>query len=337
MPQDFNPRAVPGNNQPPLSELLPDETAALLARATNLATAAGKASVNDSDTEGQAIELVNMMREHRKLIDETRTNRKQPFLDAGRLVDSHFKTIDQILAEVDGKGKVVGGPMASVAKMVTDYRAEQERLRQEEARRLEAEARRQREAAEAAERERLAAEQRAREAEAKLAEERAAAERERAEAARRAEEAAAAAAAAGDKAAAEKARAEQEKAEAERRAIEAQAQAESNRVAREKAEADLEAEIAANRAREEADRLEREAAALAAPKVSRSAYGGSASDKKEWFGEITDLRPLLSHLTKTNEAGLREVIQPLVDRQVRAGIREMPGVKINFRTKTAFR
>lgn len=277
MPQDFNPRAVIGDNNPPLAELLPVETEALKDRADKLLAGSERAAVTDDETAGKAIELAKMIGDHIKTIDKARVERKEPFLVAGREVDAFFKGLAAPLDEAKVK----------VVKMIDGYRAEQERKRKAEQARIEAEARALREANEKAERERLAAEQRAREAE---------------EAAR----------AAGDREAAEKA-------------------------AKERAQRELEAEIAVRKAREAEELKAKEAAALAAPTVTRSEYGATASGRKVRSGEITELRPLLSYLIKANEAGLREALQPLVDRLIKAGLPEIPGVTITTETKTVIR
>lgn len=156
---ELSPIAGIGHNLPPLSDQLVEETEALKQRAEDLAGAVSRAAVSDDETAGKATLLAKMITTHRGDIDKARIARKEPFLEGGRAVDSHFKSIDSLLAQVDGKGKVIGGPLADLMGKIDAYRREQERKAAEERRRLEEEARKQREAAEAAERARREAEQ----------------------------------------------------------------------------------------------------------------------------------------------------------------------------------
>ena len=88
-----------GHNQAPLSEVLPEETAALKKRTEDLIAAAGRAKITDDETAGKLTALAVMVTKHVKLLDETRTARKKPFLEAGREVDEHFGTMIKPLNE----------------------------------------------------------------------------------------------------------------------------------------------------------------------------------------------------------------------------------------------
>lgn len=304
---DLHTLAPIGHNLPPLADQLVEETIDLKRRAEALAEAADRATVTDDDTAGKAALLVKMMRDHRKVIDDDRVARKAPYLEAGRAVDAHFAGLAGLVATLDGKGKVVGGPEARVAGLVDEYRREQERKAAAERARLEEEARQERLRAEAAARAQREAEERAR--------------RDAEEAARKIREAEAEAARAGDKAKAEEAarlRAEQEARDAK---------------AREDA---LKAEIAARAAQDAAEALERQAAATKAGPID-SGFGAKASGRTTWKATITDLTAALKHARKVDEARIRAAVQEVYDRQVKAGVRELPGADVIAETTTIYR
>lgn len=304
-----NERATIGNNSSlaALPEILAEETQALMDRAKVLAESAGRAAVSDEETAGKATVLVKMMNEHRKAVEATRVEKVKPFLEAQRTVNSHFGEIDGVLAQTDSKGKIVGGPIHSVLGMIDGYRREQEAKAAAERRRLEEEARKQREAAEAAERAR-------REAEAQ-------AERERQEAARKIAAAEAEARRAGDAEAA--AKAAQARAEEERR------QAEARR-------ASMAAEMESRQRQEEAEALQRQAEATRAAPID-SGYGAKASGRKVYTVEITDLTAALRHARKVDDASIRAAVQTIYDRQVKAGVRELPGATVHESSQTIVR
>lgn len=290
-----------------LGDILVEETAALRQRAEHLAAGAGRCVITDDETAGKATLLAKMLKEHVKVIDEARTSAKDPYLTAGRAVDAHFAELTRLIAIVDSKGKVIGGPLANVLGMVDSYRREQDAKAEAERRRLEEEARRQREAAEAAERAR-------REAEEKAA-------REAEEARRRIEEAAHAAREAGDREAAEKAA--RERAEAEKRASEARA-------------ASLQAEMESRKRQEEAEALERQAAETKTAAID-SGLGAKASGRKVCRVEITDLKAALKHALKVDEASVLAAVQAIYDRQVKVGVRTLPGAVVHESTVTVIR
>ena len=298
------------HNQPPLEELLGEETTALQRRAYELIDHAGRAVVTDDETAGKAAVIVKMMIDHGKKIDGAREERKRPFLEGGRTVDQHFHAIAEPLVGSDPKKKL-GGAAAKVAAMVDAFRREQERKADEERRRLAEEARKQRLAAEAAERARQEAEER----------ERRAAE----ESARRIREAEEAAARANSKAAAEKAARERAAAEAERKAQEAAAR-----------ERQLQAEIERRRAQDAAAALARQAAEVKVAPID-SGVGVKASGRKTYAAVITDLTVAIRHCRKVDEASVKEAVQKIYDKQVRAGVRDLPGANVIEDSATTFR
>lgn len=290
-----------GHNQPPLTELLAEETVALKSRADDLIASAGRAKVEDDETAGRATTLAKMLAEHSKAIDKAREERKAPFLEAGRTVDRHFGALKQ---PVDvAKGQVVA--------LLDAYRRKKEAEAAAERRRLEEEARKAREAAEAAERERR-----------RIEEEAARQRREAEEAQRRAEEEARRQ---GDAAkAAEAARAREA---AARQRAEEERKADEERLA---------AEVEARRQRERADELAKQAAETTAAPIA-SEYGQKAFAKKVFKARITDLTAAIRHCRKVDEAAIREAVQKIYDRQVRAGVRELPGADVTEDSATVIR
>lgn len=302
MPDDLlDPRLGIGGNAPPLAERLADETAPLLARAKELAASAGRAAVTDEETAGKATLLAKMIKEHVAKIEAEREQVKKPYLEAGRTVDAHYKGIASTLAD----------PLKSIIGMVDAYRREQEAKAAAERRRLEEEARKQREAAEAAARAQREAEER----EQRAAEEAARKVREAEEAAQRAANREAAAEAARKAA---EARAEQEKAE------------------RQAAQRRLEAELEERAHRERAEALGRQAATAKAGPID-SGYGTKAHARKVYRAEITDMTAAIRHARKVDESAVRAAVQAIYDRQVKAGVRELPGAVVHEETTTVIR
>jgi len=296
-----------GHNNPPLAETLAEETAALKQRAADLAAAAGRAKATDDDTAGKAVLLIKMMSEHRKDIEAARETAVRPHLEGQRTVNAHFAGLDSMLAETDAKKKVVGGPLVSVTGMVDAYRLKKEAEAAAERRWLEEEARKQRVAAEAADRARREAEDRS--------------AREAAEAQRKIAEAEAFARQAGDREAAE--RLARERAEAE--------------AARSKAREDsVRAELESRQASEQAEALVRQAAATTSGPID-SGFGVKASGRKSCRAEITDLTAALKHAVKVDKAAILAAVQQVYDRQVRAGVRELPGATVHESTTTVIR
>ena len=133
-----------------------------------------------------------------------------------------------------------------------------------------------------------------------------------------------------------------EKLEAEQRAAAAKAreEAESKRQAalqaeREAASANLEAIERVELARKEAEQAEREA--NRADKAKAHATGGSRAIglRSYWVAEITDRRELLAHYMRTRPADLEAWLQDQADKDVRAGIRNIPGAAIKEERRAA--
>lgn len=297
------------HNQPPLTELLVEETAALKARADELIGAAGRAIVKDEETAGRAALLAKMMIEHGKKIETAREERKKPFLDSGRTVDAHFILLRTPLCGADPKK--LGGEVARVVGLVDTFRRDQERKAAEERHRLEEEARKASEAAEAAARAQREAEERER----RTAEESARKIREAEEAGRRS----------GNREAAEKAARERAERDAAQQREEAAA-----------TQRRLDAEMEQRRQTERAAELQRQADATKAATID-SGYGVKAVGRKVYKAEITDLTAAIRHCRKVDEASIKEAVQKIYDRQVRAGVRELPGATVTEDSATSIR
>ena len=304
---DLNPRAVIGANSPPLAEQLAEETKPLELRATDLIGGAARAVVTDRDSAERATLLVGMLRDHVKLIDKTREERKLPFLRDGRIVDAHFNAIEGRLVTYDPKGKVIGGPLHNVLSMVDKFRRDEEAKAAAERARLEEAARVERQKAEAAARAQREAEER----EAQAA-------REAAEKVRRAEEEARRAGDRAAQAAAARARAEQAQAEAE---------ASQRRMA---------AELEQRRSAEAAAVFERQAVNTVAGPID-SGLGVKASGRKVPVVTIDDLGKAARHAIKVAEPEMREVVQKIFDRLARAKVRDLPGATVREETSTMIR
>lgn len=265
-----------GHNNPPLTEQLVDQTAALKQRAETLADSASRCVVTDDDTAGRAALLAKMLAEHRKKIDKERVETKEPYLSACREVDQHFAALAQI----------VDAPAKAVAKQIDDHRRKLEAEAAAERRRLEEEAQKARLAAAEAERQRQEEERK-----------RILAEDE----ARRA----------GDAEAAAKAAADRQRAE-------------------------MDAEIARRQAAEREAELQRQAASIKAAPID-SGYGVKAIGRMKRRGMVVDLRKALAHALKVDEAAIREAVQGVVDRQIRAKVATFPGVEIIEDSTTVIR
>lgn len=226
------------DNQPPLSELLAEETTALRNRAGDLVAAAGRAFVEDEETAAKATTLAAMLKAHRKAVDTAREERKKPFLDAGRTVDAHFGAIAKSLDEATAK--IVG--------MLNAFMAEKRRKADEERRRLEEEARKREEDA------RRAAQEAAR-------------------------------------------------------------------------TGNLDAEVQATMRATEAASLQAQANAVAKPQIVGD-YGTKAVGRTVWKSEVQDPKKVFAHLLKVDAAGVTAALADMVAKQVRAGVRDIPGARI---------
>jgi hypothetical protein len=134
------------HNQPPLDELLTEETADLARRRDDLLASAERAPavVEDETVSQKVADLVRLIAACRKAAETWRVGRKEPFLATERLIDAHGKRITDPLDRTK----------AVLEKRLTLYqraKAEEERCRREaEARARAEEAERQRREAEAA-------------------------------------------------------------------------------------------------------------------------------------------------------------------------------------------
>jgi hypothetical protein len=301
---DDNPRATIGGNEPPdlpertLPEILVEETVQLRARAADLVEQVGKANPKDEEN---CVLLAGMIRDFLREVDTARKERKEPFLTASRAVDAHFNSLAGLLAAA--QTRIVG--------IVDENRRRREEAAAAERRRLQAEAEAQRRKAEEEARKRAEAES---VAQRKIAE----AERLR----REAEERAAAA-----KDAESRQRARAEAAEAARaRDLEAQRAAQEQRVQ----------EQAERQATASAEALDRQAEqTTAAP--TRSVYGVTASARVTYKATITDLTAAIRHARRIDGAAVEACIQQIYDRQVRAGVRTLPGATVDPVTTTTIR
>lgn len=127
-------------------------------------------------------------------------------------------------------------------------------------------------------------------------------------------------------------------AENARQAAEAKARAATDAAARETAR--RQAAEAVWREREAADKaalLEARAVEAEAPVVISSGYGPKASARITRRVEITDLSLALRHCLKINRHRIQEAVEAIYQAQVRAGIRELPGAKIEVTTQTIVR
>lgn len=257
----------PSSNLPPLGELLPIETANLKERiAERVAAAQERAVVATEDDAEKATLLLAMMRELYQEVDTARSERKAPYLEAGRIVDAHFADLAFPLVGPSPKQRMQGA-YGELHSRLDAYRRRQEAEAAAERAKLLAEARAQRQAAEAAELARIAAEQ------AQLA---------------------------------------------------AKNEAAYQQARREKAEA----ELAARKAQDAAAQFDARAEAAEAPQVIHSGYGPRSMRRTVYRVEIVDLSLALRHCLKLDMHKVRDAVQQILDRQLRAGVREFPGCTV---------
>ena len=121
----------------------------------------------------------------------------------------------------------------------------------------------------------------------------------------------------------------QQRAEAEKARQEAEAKRQAALEAERAASAaNLEAIERVELARKEAEQAER--AANRADKAKAHATGGGRAIglRSTWKAEITDRRELLAHYMRTRADDLQAWLQDQADKDVRAGIRQLPGVAV---------
>ena len=150
-----NPRAVMGDNRPPLDEeakatfreeLLKDRPD-FEGRLDDMEGAANRVRVTDDDSLGRAGDFLKMLRAADKHVAAAHVAAKKPYLDAGRAVDTAKNELTSRISDMRRKVE------PKVNGYIAEREAEQKRLRDLAA----AEARRQAEAAAKAEAERQAA------------------------------------------------------------------------------------------------------------------------------------------------------------------------------------
>lgn len=289
----------------------------------SVVTAAQSIQVRTAAEAEHATEFLARLAREKRQAEEARKFLVKPLNDHVKAINERFRPTAQMLERADGmvRGKVL------------DYRREQERLRAEEEARLEAERR---------ERERLAEEQRRREeaaaraAREAAAREAAAAEAQAREAARRRQE----------ELARERSQLEQQVANADPekltrwailnddRGAAARDELERRRVAREAQEA----AAAARQREDEARHAEEEARNRPLPEIPRTevapaaplrAASGAISERKRWVATVEDA-------TRVPRQYL-VVDQRAINAAVKAGVREIPGVRIEHVDELAVR
>jgi hypothetical protein len=118
-------------------------------------------------------------------------------------------------------------------------------------------------------------------------------------------------------------------AERARLAAEAAQRSAVDKAAAEKARREkVEAELTARKAQDAAAQFDARAEAAEAPQTIHSGYGQKAVRRTIWRVEITDLSAALRHCLTVDQHKIREAVQAVYDRQLRAGVRELPGAKI---------
>lgn len=134
------------NNPPTLADELKEKTVDLATRTNALVEAAGRApeAVCDAETAEKVTTLIAQLKAVKKAAEDMRKQDKEPHLEAGRVVDRHYKAFSDI---IDPIGKKLQGSL-------TAYQVELERRQRE---------------AELAEKRRIAEEQRQREEQARQA------------------------------------------------------------------------------------------------------------------------------------------------------------------------
>jgi hypothetical protein len=120
-------------------------------------------------------------------------------------------------------------------------------------------------------------------------------------------------------------------AEAERKRLAAE---QAQRAAVDKAAAEkarrqrAESELAARKAQDEAARLEARAEAATAPQIIHSGYGPKATRRAVFRVSIDDLSLALRHALRIDRHRIQEAVQEIYNKQLRAGVKELPGATI---------
>ena len=142
MTEDTNPRAVMGDNKPPLYD--PDVMAALLARSQELMKVGqvwkDHGAIKTEEDAGKLNDFLAQARAQIKAIEERRKEQKQPHMDAATAVDSAFNPLKTPVQEL---GKALGA-------VHTAYLVEKQRKLDEQRAAERAEAKRKQDEADAA-------------------------------------------------------------------------------------------------------------------------------------------------------------------------------------------
>lgn len=139
-----------GGNQPPLGELLSEETRPFRERATALIENVNQSRIDSPETAAQVTQLGGMLADLKATVEEARKARAKPFDEGKSAVQKAFKA--DLIDAIDKAMNVC-------RKMLDSWRAELRRQEDDERRKREAEAEAERKRAAAAEAAKKAAEQ----------------------------------------------------------------------------------------------------------------------------------------------------------------------------------
>lgn len=127
-----------GHNRPPIvtAEELAAATADLDQRSEALIASAGRARVENQAHAGKAADLIKMITAHVKALEDVREAHKRPILEAGKVVDAHFKarTAPLDAAKAAVKGMVSAWQAAERAKAAAEAKAKLDAARAAEER-----------------------------------------------------------------------------------------------------------------------------------------------------------------------------------------------------------
>ena len=156
-----NPRAVMGDNRPPIEEQgvgdfndAIDQHSGLRKRIADLLDSAGRASATTDEEAGRCAELIRQIGAVERVVEDERKSVKEPYLNAGRKIDDAAKTL--VARLLNAKADVRGKAETFLREKAAKEAAERRRIEDEQRREREALEERARE-----EREKAAAENRA--------------------------------------------------------------------------------------------------------------------------------------------------------------------------------
>jgi len=137
---DANPRAVIGDNRPPIEDQgvgdfndAIDGIKGLRQRVTDLLGSASRAVATDEDSAGRCAELIRQIGAVEKVVDEERTRVKAPYLNAGRRIDDAAKTLvaDLSAAKLKVRGTAETYMREKLAREAAERREQEARERKE--------------------------------------------------------------------------------------------------------------------------------------------------------------------------------------------------------------